>query len=185
MNTLSYFADQLESKLRHGDKLLHQYGGPFNQDIVKKYAHLLSTIAQENKVAQRRLFYVFVELAQNVGYYSDFRTEENEDNSVGIGNTILYENDESFGFMIGNYINENALKVLERKCEIINNLDRESLREFKIYQRNLIPGTNGGAHIGLIMVALTTRKKIELDTYTTNENKNFFSINVRISKQEK
>ena len=58
-----------------------------------------------------------------------------------------------------------------------------SLREFKIYQRNLIPGTNGGAHIGLIMVSLTTRKKIDLDTYLIKMKDNFFSINVKMSKK--
>ncbi len=74
--------------------------------------------------------------------------------------------------------------MLEKKCKIINSLDRKSLREFKIYQRNLIQGTNGGAHIGLIMVALTTRKKIELYTYSIENNNNFFSINVKVNKTE-
>ncbi len=183
MNQISSFTKILEKKLEAEDIILYEYNGPFTQKIVKEYAFHINKLTASNKIAQRRLFYVFVELAQNVGFYSDHRTLVGN-KEYGIGSLIIYENKKSYGFIIGNYIVENALKVLEQKCEIINNLDRESLREFKIYQRNLIPGTNGGAHIGLIMTALTTRKKIEMDTYSIKNNDNFFSINVKISKEE-
>jgi len=180
---MTEFIEILEEEIKPENKILYKYSGIFSQDIIKEYANKLSKLSACNKKTKRRLFYVFVELGQNIGFYSEQR-EYFDNKSIGIGNVIIYENNDEYGFLIGNFINKKALDVLEKKCKIINSLDRNSLREFKIYQRNLIPGTNGGAHIGLIMVALTTRKKIELKTYSLNDNEYYFSINVKVSKKD-
>ncbi|MBN2662822.1 MAG: SiaB family protein kinase [Bacteroidales bacterium] len=172
----------LEKQLKNNQKIIYDYSGIFDQEIVKKYAFILTKLSKQYIVTQRRLFYVFVELGQNIGYYSD-ETEKIGEKNIGKGNLLVYEADDHIGFIIGNVINNKALNVFLRKCKIINSLDRDSLREFKRYQRNLIPGTNGGAHIGLIMVALTTRKKIDVDVLKIDDEYSFFSINVNVEKE--
>lgn len=163
------------------ETILQEYSGIFNQSLVKKYALTLSKLCNEYIVTQRRIFYIFVELAQNVGYYSDYK-EKVGNKEIGAGEMLIYETEKEIGFSIGNIINNSALNVLRRKCKIINSMDRESLREFKRHQRNLIPGTNGGAHIGLIMVALTTRKKLDFKILEIDENMSFLAIDVKIEK---
>ncbi len=177
------FNEFIKSEISENDKIVSQYSGNFGQAVVKDYAFKLSKLSAEYNVTQRRIFYVFVELAQNVGFYSD-NYEEIDGKKVGIGSFIIYENEQYYGFILGNVINSEALNVLERKCRIINSLDRDSLREFKRHQRNLIPGTNGGAHIGLIMVALTTREKLDYKILKINDNFSFFSINVKLEKEK-
>lgn len=183
MTELIVYNDFLKSQLSNSEKLIYEYNGVFDQEIVKKYAFELNKLSKNYVITQRRLFYVFVELGQNVGYYSDTRIEK-KNNKIGCGNLVIYENNKHIGFVIGNEINNAALKVLLQKCKIINSLNREELREFKRYQRNLIPGTNGGAHIGLIMVALTTRKKLEIKVFNKKEKKSFFTINVKVDKEK-
>jgi hypothetical protein len=184
MEKIQNFLEILKKKLNENDKIIAEYEGIFNQEIVKKYASIINKTAKNYPKLQRQLFYVFVELAQNVGFYSDIR-QNNYNKNTGIGSLLIYENINEIGFLIGNPINTKAYEVLERKCKIINSMDRESLRELKRYQRNLIPGTNGGAHIGLIMVALTTKNKLEIDKTKINNNLNFFYLKVKISKDNK
>ena len=171
----------LQALLPKDSSILEKYSGIFGQDVIKKYATKLDRLTSRYLVTQRRIFYVFVELAQNVGFYSQEK-KINNGKEVGIGDLVIYETANTIGFIIGNVINTSALKVLRRKWKIINSLDRVSLREFKRHQRNLIPGTNGGAHIGLIMVALTTRKNLDTNIIELKEGKSFFSINVEIEK---
>ncbi len=183
MTELIVYNDYLKGQLSNSEKLIYEYNGVFDQEIVKKYAFELNKLSKNYVITQRRLFYVFVELGQNVGYYSDTRVKK-KNNKIGCGNLVIYQNNKHIGFIIGNEINNAALKVLLQKCKIINSLNREELREFKRYQRNLIPGTNGGAHIGLIMVALTTRKKLEIKVFNKKQKKSFFTINVKVDKEK-
>ncbi|MEA3452335.1 MAG: hypothetical protein U9Q83_10600, partial [Bacteroidota bacterium] len=88
---MTEFIEILEKNVAPDNKILHKYVGVFDQDTIKKFANILSNLSVHNKKAQRRLFYVFVELGQNVGYYSGLR-QDNEKKSVGIGNVIIYEN---------------------------------------------------------------------------------------------
>lgn len=171
----------IKSNRPKDETILHEYSGIFDQSLVKRYALILSKLCNEYVVTQRRIFYVFVELAQNVGYYSDYK-EEIKNKKIGVGNMLIFESEKEIGFSIGNIINNSALDVLRRKCKIINSMNRDSLREFKRHQRNLIPGTNGGAHIGLIMVALTTRKKLDFKILEIDENVSFLAIDVKIEK---
>lgn len=183
---MTYYKDYTKIIKKHfitNQSILIEYEGEFSQEKVKEFAFQLNEISKIYIASQRRLFYVYVELAQNVGFYSDNRIKKG-DKTVGCGSMIAYETKGSFGFAIGNIINKPALDVLKKKCEIINSLDRDSLREFKRHQRNLIPGTNGGAHIGLIMVSLTTRKKLDLLTHEIDEKNSFFSLNVEIEKEQ-
>lgn len=173
--------DYLRSLLHKECKVVDTYGGVFNQKIVKKFATRLSRLSSKFLVTQRRIFYVFVELAQNVGFYAEEKVVEGK-KEIGLGELVIYETDKTIGFIVGNTINNSALNVLRRKWKIINSMDRISLREFKRHQRNLIPGTNGGAHIGLIMVALTTRDGLNINILEIDKEKSFLTINVQIEK---
>ncbi len=176
------YLEILKSKLPENVNIYFAYEGAFEQIKIRNFASKIKELTKDNSVIQRRSFYVFVELAQNVKFYSDERIKiDNQD--VGMGSLIIYDSKDYFGFIIGNKVNDAAYKVLERKCKIINTMDRSMLREFKRYQRNLIPGTNGGAHIGLIMAALTTRKKLEYYGVPIDDSFHYFILNIILDKK--
>jgi len=156
------------------------YSGVFDRQVLTNFRKKVLKITNKDKKAQRKTFYIFIELAQNVSYYSEDR--DKQDKCKGKGSLLIGEEDKVFFFTIGNVIKNEALNVLEKKCQIINSLERDKLRELKRTQRNLIPGTNGGAHIGLIMVALTSQKKINMKIKKINDKISFFSIKVEIDK---
>ncbi|RLD77713.1 MAG: hypothetical protein DRJ10_11465, partial [Bacteroidetes bacterium] len=77
--------------------------------------------------------------------------------------------------------NDDIVSIIE-KSEIINSLDREELREYKRQQRKLPPGKRGGAHIGLIQVALTSANPLDIEVNPVDDDHSFFSIAVKIDK---
>ncbi len=181
---MEYFnqIDFLKKELPKSYSPVFLYTGVFDRVVLTDFRKKILQLTKDDLQAQQKIFYVFVELAQNVSFYSSERDKESK---RGKGSLIIGENDEIFFFSIGNAIINNALRVLEKKCEILNSLDKESLKELKSKQRNLIPGTNGGAHIGLIMVSLASRKKLHIKAKKINDDISFFSIKVEINKTKR
>ncbi len=167
----------LEEQIPANSKILYQYEGVFSKEMIKEFLHQITLYTKNYPRSHKKIYYVFIELAQNVKKYSAWK----EDNT-GVGAFLLGETDNEFYFLIGNVVENGALQVLLKKCEIINSLDRESLRLFKRQQRNLIPGTNRGAHIGLIMVALTTKKPLDIRLKQLDADYSYFILNVTIEK---
>ncbi len=179
--------DQLEllrQELPEDGQVEYEYEGVFTKEVIHEFTQKIMKLTNGDFQAQKKFFYVFIELAQNVSRYSDWRSMTDGKNSLGIGAVIFGQTKDSYYFLIGNVVENSALKVLIRKCEIINSLDRESLRLFKRQQRNLIVGTNQGAHIGLIMVVLTTRKKLDIRIKPIDEMHSFFILRVFIEKKK-
>lgn len=164
-------------------EVVYTFEGIFDKDIISIFSKKITAYTKFFPRVQKRLFTVFIELAQNVAYYSDYRMKIADEKETGIGGLMVGEDKENFFFIIGNRINGKALEVLKKKCEIINSLDREELREYKRQQRNLIPGTNGGAHIGLILVSLTTKRPLNIEIVKINDNASLFTLIVEVSKK--
>lgn len=173
----------IKKQLNAKEKNLYEYTGTFEQSYIKQTALHINSLMKDFPQTQKKIFYVFVELAQNVGFYSEEK-QEKEGKKIGKGSLVVYENEQNYGFIIGNLINTGALKVLERKCKIINALDRDSLRELKRFQRNLIPGSHSNAHVGLIMVALTTRRQIDIKSFEVDEKNSFFTLKIEAEKEK-
>jgi len=95
---------------------------------------------------------------------------------------LIMEFPDSYSFITGNAVlNDNIIPLIE-KCEFINSLDRESLREYKREQRRHPQGNLGNAHIGLIQVALTAANPLDIEVSPLDDEKSYFSIAVKINK---
>ncbi len=81
--------------------------------------------------------------------------------------------------MTGNLVKTDDIITIIEKSEVINSLDREELREYKRQQRKLPPGKKGGAHIGLIQVALTSSNPLDIEVNPVDDKHSFFSIAVK------
>jgi len=159
------------------------YRGPFDKHIISLFAEYIKRYTINNQLLSKKLFKIFIELAQNVSYYSAEKSFFS-DTRPGAGSMIMHFIDDCYSFSIGNLIQNEELEILLKKCEIINSLDRENLRIYKRRLRNLIPGTKGGAHIGLIMVALTTEKPLEIEVTKINDEFSFFTIHIVVEKNK-
>lgn len=157
------------------------YKGIFDKNILAAIGSYIKSIISNNPKISKKLFSIFIELAQNIAYYSAEKTVY-EGKKVGIGSVLITEDDISYEFASGNVVINNELDTLIEKCDHINSLDRESLREFKRQQRKLPQGPHDGAHIGLIQVALTSANPLDIKISQIDDEYSFFSIIVKVNK---
>jgi len=169
-----YEYDKLFSK-----EIQISYKGPFDKHILTIIGNYIKTIIGD-KQTSIKLFKIFIELAQNISYYSSSQSKANDNSGIGI--LAIREADNKFYLHSGNQVKaEDVFPILD-KCEIINSLDREGLREYKRQQRNLPRGEKGGAHIGLIQVALTSANPLDIKVTPINDEYSFFSVTVVVNK---
>ena len=181
MNTINRY--NIFENYKLNDKNIYlSYKGPVDMHILGVISDYIKKIIGKNPKVSRKLYPIFVELAQNISYYSAEANKLIESRESGIGTIIIAEYDEHYSFISGNAIkNENIVPLLQ-KCEIINSLDRKELREYRNIERKRPFGVNDGAHIGLIQVALTSNNPLEVEVTPISEDKSFFSIAVSINK---
>ncbi len=160
--------------------ILVSYKGPFDKHILAVIGNYIEVIIKGNQNASRKIFKIFIELAQNISFYSAEITHG--DKPIGIGTLVIGEYDEYYTFSTGNLIKKDKLIPMIEKFEIINTLDREDLRAFKRKQRSLPQGQFGGANIGLIQVALTASAPIEYEVTEVDDHTAFLSLSVRVKK---
>jgi len=157
------------------------YKGIFDKNILAAIGSYIKSIISNNPKISRKLFSIFIELAQNIAYYSAEKIEFDE-KDVGIGSVLITEDGEQFTFASGNIVRSVDVETLMEKCDHINSLDRDSLRKYKREQRNLPQGPFDGAHIGLIQVALTASNPLDISVTPIDDQLSFFSIIVKIDK---
>ena len=118
----------------------------------------------------------------NISYYSAEKQLNDDGNSFGAGILMLREFDDHYSFSTGNVVNKQQVLPVIQKCETINMLDREKLRQYKRKLRNMPSGTPGGGNIGLVQVALTADYPLEYEVIKVDEMNSFYILNVRVNK---
>jgi len=162
--------------------LLISYKGPFLEDILAKLSEIIRDTFTSDTVLSRKLLSVFIEMAQNVYFYSSESISVGEKN-YGIGSVMVIQSGDSYTFRTGNYVPLSYVDELAKSCELVNSLDREGLRQLKRDVRTTKPGERSkGAGIGLIQIALTTAQPIEYEYAQVDEVNCFFSLSINIKR---
>ena len=156
------------------------YKGPFDKHVLSVIGNYIKVIVGKNAVVSKKIFKIFIELAQNISYYSAEVSRIDKDTGVGI--LVIRENEDKIFLHSGNSVDSEDVFPILDKCEVINSLDREELRAYKREQRNLPRGLQGGAHIGLIQVALTSANPLDIKVTPINDEYSFFSVTVTVDK---
>lgn len=178
-NVLSIFK---QHNLTHHEILI-SYHGPFDSNIISQLGKKIRLLDESNPKLSEKIFKVFIELAQNVAFYSAERSNIGDEANTGVGSLVIGQTDEHILFATGNAVNKEDKKILDEKCLIINKLNRDELRQYKRDQRSLLPGTNGTANIGLIMVALLTRQKLDVEFFPYENKQEYFTVQVDIPRK--
>lgn len=158
------------------------YKGPVDERILTLIGDYIQGIYDVHAKAGKKMFKAFFELAENISNYSAERVVFSKKKQIGSGTLIIKETDSNFILITGNPVdNENIIPILD-KCEYINTLDRDSLREYKRAERSRPQGVKGNAHIGLIQIALTSTNPLDVEVTPIDEKYSYFSIIVKIDK---
>ncbi len=158
------------------------YKGPIDDQILQAFGIYIEGLLKDSPKAGRKVFKIFIELAQNISYYSAETSILPNNKEIGTGMVLIIDSSDYYTFMTGNLVKTDDIVSIIEKSEIINSLNREELREYKREQRKLPPGQKGGAHIGLITVALTSAHPLDIEVNPVDDDHSFFSIAVKIDK---
>jgi len=157
------------------------YKGPFDKHILAAIGNYIKTALRNNPIIQKKVFSIFIEIAQNIAYYSA-EVHQFDDEPSGIGSLVIGEFGDYYTFASGNVVrNKDIIPVVE-KCKLINSLDREKLRQYKRELRSAPQGDRGNGHIGLIQVALTAEGPLDFTVTPINESHSFFTLSVKVDK---
>lgn len=159
------------------------YNGILNFEMLVVLGNSIRNMASTDNRAGKKLHKIFVELAQNIGYYSSER-QATQNGDIGSGIVALDNRHDSFKFFCGNLIKYDEGDVLSHRIELINNLNKEGLRDLKRQIRMSNKDVKLSAHIGVIHSALISENKLFHEILPVNENFSFFKLGVTIKKEK-
>ncbi len=164
-------------------QVLISYKGPITDIIMAELSRDIRDKFADNPRASRKLFAIFMELAQNILYYSaEKKTIGTREESVGT--ILITEASEHYTFACGNLVDNAYIQDLAESCDLINSMDREALREYKREKRSGPSHERSkGAGIGLIHVALTSENPLSVQYKQVNDEATFFALSVKVHKK--
>ncbi len=164
------------------EHILISYRGPFDKKVLNILGNNVKDVLIEYPVIGKKIFKIFVELAQNIALYSAERQRAMDSNFEGVGILLVKDIGHSFEFVTGNYILKRELDKFIEKAEKINSMEKEELRKYKREQLMLPDGNSGGANIGLVQAILLSDHSLNLHVEPYNNLQSFLAIGVTIKK---
>jgi len=132
------------------------------------------------KKEQFNVYYILIELVQNIMNYS-IKRDEDSGNGSGTCFVIHHSKSQKFKVCSGNLVtNTQALKIKE-KLNKINSLDEQELKVYyKEIRRSGKDMHDKGGGLGFIEIARKSSAKLDYEITKVDENKSYFEIRVDI-----
>jgi hypothetical protein len=175
-----------QTKMEEGYKILLYYKGPFDELILTKIGNYLRTKFADTPKAGSKIFAIFIEMAQNISYYSA-ETDLFDDNMkrYGIGTIVVNELEDCYKLISGNMVTHEIAAEIIDKCQKINTLDMEGLRNMKKEARSAPRKDNHkGGNIGLIQMAIKSENPLEVEVKHFDDLHSFLTISTVIDKKD-
>jgi hypothetical protein len=180
MKEFNFF--EYHTQISQNDVVL-SYKGPITDILLSEFSRDIREQLQiMDPKAGKKVFAIFMELSQNVLYYSK---EQNHfgHNHDKVGTLVIVHNDTHYRLITGNLVFKKDVPSLQEKCEVINSLDREGLREYKRTLRNNPRSEESkGGGIGLVQAALTSESPLEMEIQELPTEYAFYIISVKVKK---
>ncbi|MEM9834137.1 MAG: SiaB family protein kinase [Bacteroidota bacterium] len=173
--TLGHFVTQ-------DQRILISYKGPVTPVIMAEIGQDIPDLTADHPQASRKVFSIFMELAQNILYYSSEKIRyARRVDSVGMLQILELEN--HYVFSCGNTVNCEHVDQLIESCQTINSLDRDELQKLKRHKRRLpADELSKGAGVGLVQVAILADNPLEIQVQAIDDKYALFTLSVNINK---
>ena len=158
------------------------YHGTINIELISFISNYMKQLFDSNSQIVSKIYKVFIELAQNVSYYSAEQFDNSRPFGSGKGWFKVDEEDDFYIISTGNKILKEHGHILLKNSAEINSLSEDDLRELKRKTRSQSAIKDIGAHIGLIHTGLITSNKIEVTIENIDNTFSFFTISAKVNK---
>ncbi len=161
------------------ENILLAYQGVFENSLLAVMAkNIRSSVKNIN--LSKTIFRIFVELSQNISFYSNEK-EVSENGMSGSGIIVLKNKKKHFVFAAGNTVEKDTVDKLVKKSKFINTMNKDELREYKRSQFKQKINGKLDAHIGLIQIAILSGNKIDVELKTLPGGEYFVTIGTKIN----
>lgn len=163
---------------------IFSFKGPISIDVIVYFTNYMKHILQSNQRTFMKIYKIFIEVTQNISFYSADVYQPDANTKEGIGEFQLRLHGDTYYLVARNLVTKEDGVKLNSKCEYINSLDMEGVRNLKRKTRVQTDIQDKGAHIGLMHISLLSKSKLEFDILDIDEQYSFFAISVAINKQQ-
>jgi hypothetical protein len=165
------------------EKSILLYQGALTVNLVSILGNQVRLLLAHDLKGVQKIFRVFVELAQNVSYYSAESYETGSEVYCGAGWISVQDLSNEYHITTGNRIKPEDAPTLIRHCNEINALDEDELRKLKRDLRSQAMVRDTGAHIGLIQSCIVSGNPLDF-LITEEDGYHYFTLRVRLAKEE-
>ena len=163
------------------------FQGVISQDLLVGMAEMIKnkfTLKFGKTKLVKKMFSVFIELAQNIAYYSFERVElERGKEKIGAGIIVVTEQDTYYTITSGNKIEKGKVDEVIVKCKHLNGLDEGDLKTYyKEKLREPRPEGKKGGGVGLIEILRKSKSKLEYEVTPINDIESFLVLSVKIKE---
>lgn len=163
------------------EEVIFSFNGIVTEEFMLSMLRLievkLSNLVADNRL-KKRVFSILVECIQNIYHHVEVEHKELKQSSAII---FLVKSANGFLIQTGNYITHEVIHSLTAHIDKVNSLNKEELKE--LYQQILNDNqrsSKGTAGLGMIDIARKSGNKLEYAVLAVDEEKAFFSLNVRV-----
>ena len=162
-------------------KLLLTYLGEMKPDTITNLSEKAESKLFEISAAKKNIkniFNILIEGLQNIKNHGEFSPQNNQ-----ISFFHMYDMEDSFICNFSNLIDNNYIEKISKNIDHLNNLERPELKT--LYLETLTNGQiseKGGAGLGIIIMAMKSKNKIDYKTFSIDDNLSMLSLNVKVTK---
>ncbi len=138
---------------------------------------------QEDKLMRKRVYSLSVECLDNILKHSDLNDAQNDLLEKYPARFIIERIAEDYLIHTGNILLNSRMKELIKRLENLNNLDFKQINS--LYKKSLANAEiseKGGAGLGLIVMAKTTKQKIKYDFESIDDKFSYFAMQLNLKK---
>lgn len=163
-------------------RVLVLFKGAVTQEVLAEFGSMIRTsLSYESKL--KKIFAVFIELAQNIFHYSDERIANPKGEDSGIGIVLIDEQKDMYILRSGNVVYNEKMEKLKEKFNHINSLDKDGL---KSYYQKLIkqqrPDDSKGAGLGFVDIARKSDGPLKFEFEKIDDRTSFLTISIIFNK---
>lgn len=167
------------------DDIKMYYKGPFDEVILSKMiAHVRGHFS--NPKVSHKIFSIFMELAQNISFYSSEKPILEDVPEIGVGTVIIQEKTENYTLVASNLVETEKIDSLIDRLEEIKSLDFDGLRQLKKRLRSM-PVEEGKdrktGNIGLVQAAIKADHPLSFDANKIDDENSLLTIFATVNKQ--
>jgi hypothetical protein len=158
------------------------YKGAFTVNLISILGNQIKLLPEIDFRIVQKLFRIFMELTQNVSYYSAEMVNVKSGVSCGNGWVTIQDYPDCLKVTTGNRIKPEHGPRLESYCKEINSFNDVDLRKLKKDIRSQALERDTGAQIGLIQTSIIAGNKLEYRILSDNRENDFFIISTKTGK---